>query len=173
MLILHCPFCGGRSAAGSVRYDAWTVREQGWPQDTFHYISCVACGANNKGIVGHTTLKTAAEQWNCRWAIRAAATAAPRPVSRVGAAPEVARPLAEWSEDHGDVVWWVFDADGNPTEAPWVGSPVCLGQTVELHAGQGPHKDPLLFRGHIGGWPGYHTHWTPLPATPALPIGEP
>jgi hypothetical protein len=94
---------------------------------------------------------------------------APQP--RVDAEPArvTARPLADWYEELGDVLWWVFDEDGNPTEAPWVGSPVCLGQTVELHAGQGPHKDTLLFRGHVGGWPGYHTHWTPLPPAPAVP----
>lgn len=82
--------------------------------------------------------------------------------------PHAARPLEEWYEEIGDVLWWVFDEDGNPTEAPWVGSPLDLGQTVELYAGQGPHKNPLLFRGHVGGWPGYHTHWTPIPM-PASP----
>lgn len=82
--------------------------------------------------------------------------------------PERARPLAEWHEDHGDVLWWAFDEAGNINEAPWVGSPLILGQSVELHAFQGEHRETLLFRGHVGGWPGYHTHWTPLPPAPVL-----
>jgi hypothetical protein len=88
-----------------------------------------------------------------------------------GPAPvaEVARPRSEWHEDLGDVLWWVFDSDGNPMEAPWVGTPLVLGHPVALHAGQGALKDPVLFRGHIGGWPGYHTHWTPLPPAPVKP----
>lgn len=56
-------------------------------------------------------------------------------------APIVARPLDEWHEDMGDVVWWVF-----PIQEPaWIGSPQC------------------------DDWPGYHTHWTPHPKMPVLP----
>jgi hypothetical protein len=80
---------------------------------------------------------------------------------------ERVRPLAEWNEGHGDVLWWRFPVE----EAPWIGRPDDLGQTVELHAGQGAHKETLLFRGCVGGWPGYHTHWTPLPAIPPAPDG--
>lgn len=45
------------------------------------------------------------------------------------------RPLDEWHEDYGDVLWWRFPI----VEPPYVGSPL-----------------------HVGGWPGYHTHWTPI-----------
>lgn len=45
------------------------------------------------------------------------------------------RPLEEWGEDYGDVLWWKFPIE----EPPYVGS-------------------PLDER-----WPGYHTHWTPIP----------
>lgn len=46
-----------------------------------------------------------------------------------------ARPLEEWDEDHGDVLWWRFPIE----EPPYVGSPLDAA------------------------WPGYHTHWTPIP----------
>ena len=44
------------------------------------------------------------------------------------------RPLDEWNEDYGDVLWWKFPIE----EPPYVGSPL-------------DEK-----------WPGYHTHWTLL-----------
>lgn len=44
------------------------------------------------------------------------------------------RPLEEWGEDYGDVLWWVFPIE----EPPYVGSPLDEN------------------------WPGYHTHWTPI-----------
>ena len=54
-----------------------------------------------------------------------------------------ARPLDEWHEDFGDVLWWCFPVD----EPPYVGTPLDTD------------------------WPGYHTHWTdipiPLPPPPA------
>ena len=46
----------------------------------------------------------------------------------------VARPFAEWHEDHGSVLWWKFPVE----EPPYVGSPLDAD------------------------WPGYHTHWTPI-----------
>ena len=76
-----------------------------------------------------------------------------------------ARPLAEWAEEEGDVLWWKFPVE----EAPWVGSPLIAGRTVEIHTwdtGEGPR---LASRTTIGGWPGYHTHWTPLPPAPVAP----
>lgn len=45
-----------------------------------------------------------------------------------------ARPLKEWHEDIGDVLWWKFPIE----EPPYVGSPLDLN------------------------WPSYHTHWTPI-----------
>lgn len=77
--------------------------------------------------------------------------------------PEIARPIDDWTEEDGDVLWWKFPI----TEAPWVGSPLCLGQTVEVTLrAYGVDK---LMRADVGGWPGYHTHWTPLPALPVEP----
>jgi hypothetical protein len=57
------------------------------------------------------------------------------------AASGVARPLSDWHEDDGPVLWWLFPVD----EAPWVGGP-------------NDHD-----------WPGYHTHWTALPSAPEAP----
>ena len=67
-----------------------------------------------------------------------------------------ARPLAEWHEDIGDVLWWRFPID----EAPYVGSPLDLGQTVEVTLRS--HSAGKTMRAMVGGWPGYHTHWTPI-----------
>ena len=56
---------------------------------------------------------------------------------------EGARPIEEWNEDFGDVIWWKFPIE----EPPYVGSPL-------------DEK-----------WPGYHTHWTFIPI-PQPPKGE-
>ena len=56
---------------------------------------------------------------------------------------ECARPLEEWHEDYGDVLWWIFPIE----EPPYVGSPLDMA------------------------WPGYHTHWTLIPM-PQPPKGE-
>lgn len=58
--------------------------------------------------------------------------------------PHQARPLEEWHEDLGNQLWWKFPID----EPPYCGDP----------------RDT--------DWPGYHTHWTPIPL-PALPWPEP
>lgn len=64
------------------------------------------------------------------------------PDALAGLAARHARPLSEWADDLGDVLWWRFPID----EAPYCGSPIC------------------------DDWPGYHTHWTPLilPREPAV-----
>ena len=56
---------------------------------------------------------------------------------------EPVRPLEEWWEAYGDVLWWKFPIE----EPPYVGSPLDEN------------------------WPGYHTHWTPIPL-PEPPKGE-
>jgi len=48
---------------------------------------------------------------------------------------EIARPISEYHEDFGYVLWWRFPIN----EPPMVGSPT------------------------DSDWPGHHTHWTPLP----------
>ncbi len=48
----------------------------------------------------------------------------------------VARPSDEWHEDLGAVLWWRFPI----VEPPYVGTP------------------------NDCDWPGYHTHFTPIPA---------
>ncbi len=70
----------------------------------------------------------------------AADTIEHHPDAEAGLAARVARPLAEWHEDNGPVLWWRFPVD----ESPWCGT---------------PNDDE---------WPHYHTHWTPL-VVPAAP----
>lgn len=71
----------------------------------------------------------------------------------------VARPLAEYHEDFGPVLWWRFPV----TEPPYVGSPLDTGRTLKVIV------DGQIFLPMVGGWPGYHTHWTPLPPIPKKP----
>jgi hypothetical protein len=61
-----------------------------------------------------------------------------------------AKPLSEWHEDIGHVLWWKFPID----EPPYVGTPYDDGYPVEVAGGVGVE--------YLGGWPGYHTHWTPI-----------
>lgn len=68
-----------------------------------------------------------------------------------------ARPLSEYHEDMGPVLWWRFPID----EPPYVGSPLDLGQTVEVSL-RGPGVDKTM-RGSVGGWiTGWYTHFTPI-----------
>jgi hypothetical protein len=71
-----------------------------------------------------------------------------------------ARPLSEYHEDMGPVLWWKFPIE----EPPYVGSPLDLGQTVEVSVRA--YRVDKLMRCQVGGWPGYHTHWTYLPFVP-------
>lgn len=59
-------------------------------------------------------------------------------------APNAARPLSEWHEDIGPVVWWRLCRDERPDEASYIGTPL---------------DDE---------WPGYHTHFTPHPPIPTF-----
>lgn len=76
---------------------------------------------------------------------------------------EQAKPLSDWHEGIGDVLWWKFPIE----EPPYVGSPLDLGYTVEITVRT--NNDDKLMRTTLGGWPGYHTHWTPLPEPPFRP----
>lgn len=53
---------------------------------------------------------------------------------------DTAKPIDEWHEDIGDVLWWSFPIQ----EPPYCGSPLDAD------------------------WPDYHTHWTPI-ITPEQP----
>lgn len=64
--LLPCPFCGGEAAFGTVRYSDDHVKEQGWKQDTFRFVSCIMCGGNNRSIVGFKTQSEAQSHWNTR-----------------------------------------------------------------------------------------------------------
>lgn len=59
--------------------------------------------------------------------------------------PMSARPLSEYHEDHGPVVWWSFPV----CEPAWIGTPT------------------------DSDWPGYHTHWTPHPDVPGIGTDKP
>ena len=76
------------------------------------------------------------------------------------------RPACEYHEDMGCVLWWMVPI----TEPPYVGTPQDCGHTVEIHTDvpHQPHeamdKPRDVSRIFVGGWPGYHTHWSPLPS---------
>lgn len=55
----------------------------------------------------------------------------------------VVRPLDDWHEDYGDVVWWARLEGEWLGEAAWIGTP------------------------NDSDWPGYHTHWSRHPAFPS------
>jgi hypothetical protein len=78
------------------------------------------------------------------------------------------RTLAEWHEDYGNVVWWCWRDGEWLGEPAYIGTPLDLGQTVEVTL-RGHNVDKLM-RGLVGGWPGYHTHWTPHPELPSSPL---
>ena len=66
------------------------------------------------------------------------------------------RHIDEWHEDIGQVFWWTFPID----EAPYVGSPLDCGLNIPIRIGGNPDPVEIL---NLGGWPGYHKWWTPLP----------
>lgn len=92
----------------------------------------------------------------------AAAIRSLRPDAGTAVVENIARPLSEWHEGMGDALWWKFPI----VEPPYCGNPLDCGQTVETHTSAG-----LAARFQVGGWPGYHTHFTPI-ATPAAPEEE-
>jgi hypothetical protein len=67
----------------------------------------------------------------------------------------IALPLSDWHEALGPVLWWRFPI----TEPPYVGTPNDCGQPVEVTVKASLVEDQT-FTCYIGGWPGYHTHFT-------------
>jgi hypothetical protein len=78
------------------------------------------------------------------------------------------RTLDEWSEEIGDVLWWCWSDGDWIGESPYVGSPNDLGYTVECHTHAQNGANPAA-RFYVAGWPGYHTHWTPMIPRPKPP----
>lgn len=76
-----------------------------------------------------------------------------------------ARPLDEWHEDMGDVVWWALDEHGE-----WLGEPAYIGSPLDLGKNIRVTVDGNDFVCSVAGWPGYHTHFTPHPAAPDMPV---
>lgn len=66
------------------------------------------------------------------------------------------RKLDRWHEDDGPVLWWKLPI----TEPPYVGTPLDMPDTiyVAVYVGKDNYQYPIQVG---GGWPGYHTHWTP------------
>ncbi len=91
----------------------------------------------------------------CRCLPLEAALALP---SITGWKPTHARPISEYHEDMGNVLWWKFPIN----EPPYCGTPLDCGRAVEVTLSA--HRVDKMMRANIGGWPGYHTHFTPLPA---------
>lgn len=75
------------------------------------------------------------------------------------------RPIDEWHEDMGEKLWWCWESGAWLGEAPYVGSPLDCGFTVECHT----HTAKPAARFDVGGWPGYHTHFTDIPERPEEP----
>lgn len=79
----------------------------------------------------------------------------------------IARPLSEWHEDDGPVLWWKLPIN----ETPYVGTPLDQGREILIQIVGA--DEPLLKTGFkVGGWPGYHTHWSviPIPLTYVVPL---
>lgn len=68
------------------------------------------------------------------------------------------RPLSDWHEDDGPVLWWSPPIN----EPPYVGTPLDLGRAVEVTIRDAVRD--YKYTEHVGGWPGYHTHWSPIPS---------
>lgn len=80
-----------------------------------------------------------------RWSARA--------VAHVLQAP---RPLEEWSEDDGPVLWWRLPVE----EAPWVGTPLDDEWPCRWEEGWTDAMDIYSPDDAV------YTHWTPLPWAP-------
>lgn len=179
-LVNACPSCGAANIGiGSLAAALTAAYEEGRAEVARMREALETFEARTKALpLGHESRTKGASSYNWRMAclreIRelAALTASPvspgQPLSnpqQLGTckpALQVALcPLEEWHEDKGDVLWWKFPI----TEPPYVGSPLDLGHQVEITVRA--HGVDKLMRVNIGGWPGYHTHFTPLPQVTA------
>jgi hypothetical protein len=70
------------------------------------------------------------------------------------------RPSSEYHKNMGPVLWWKFPVN----EPPYCGTPNDLGFSVEIATAT---QKQLVW---VGGWPGYHTHFTRIDAPPAPAI---
>jgi hypothetical protein len=129
-----------RATAEKARADAAVERERvlrtalegvRWRRHCFfeHLTVCAECGAQ----------RALSHEPGCKIH---AALSSPAP----GNGEADPRPLDEWHEDIGDVLWWQFPV----VEPPYCGSPIASD------------------------WPSYHTHWTPfrVPSTPSSPAAR-
>jgi hypothetical protein len=80
---------------------------------------------------------------------------------------ETPKTLEEWTEEDGDVVWWCWRDGAWLGEAGWIGTPLDLGHAIEIELRS--NQGEFVHSHQVGGWPGYHTHWTPHPAIPGHP----
>lgn len=71
------------------------------------------------------------------------------------------RPLSEWHEDMGPMLWWKFPL----FEPPYVGTPLDLGHDVVVESTVSTFlgSESKIANFMVGGWPGYHTHFTQIP----------
>lgn len=74
-----------------------------------------------------------------------------------------ARPISEYHEDMGPVLWWTFPIE----EPPYVGSPNDLGRALEIRLRTNDAAEHRDFKTELCGWPGYHTHFTKIPLVEA------
>lgn len=85
------------------------------------------------------------------------------------------RPFHEWQEDNGPALWWLWPIE----QAPYVGSPLDCGHTVEVEINLGAsdgRREKGKMRMDVGGWPWCDADddtearlfWTALPCASAL-----
>ncbi len=104
-----------------------------------------------------------------RDAIKAALAA--RPAALTAALSDqvvVARPLSEWHEDMGPMLWWCW-------EPPKAFERISERVVSSAHDGKWLGEAPYVGGPNDSDWPDYHTHFTPisLPAPPpASTAGE-
>ncbi|WP_296561195.1 hypothetical protein [Pigmentiphaga sp.] len=118
-----------------------TPADQAAPAVPHPYTDDMLVAAMEASVAGRPSVD---DDTYVRSILDAARGAAPTPPA-VDAVPLIARAIAEWHEDDGPVMWWAWCGHEWAGEPPWCGTPLSSD------------------------WPGYHTHWTPMVAVPAVP----